>query len=288
LKEKGGAEGIGVAFLEETFCASKAPPLHRYHQKAASAVLKSLLPETSSNLKCSMRSYNELLKASGYRNGLDFDRLINILDKEVRLITLTDPEGNETNTDSVLQDGNGQKYYQLTHDYLVHSIREWLTRKEKETRQGRAELLLTERTSLWVRKPEGKYLPNTLDWLTIRLFTNKKNWTDAQKKMMRLGYENFCLAILFLVGSTSFCLMALIIVFQSIISPEFYYEKFSSKPTIRYPSIDKFQEFLGISKLYLFIFGIGCLCGFLFLFAASMVRSISEFLRRWTGNHISR
>ena len=31
---------------------------------------------------------------------------------------------------------SGQKYYQLTHDYLVPSLREWLTRKQKETRRG--------------------------------------------------------------------------------------------------------------------------------------------------------
>src|SRR5207244_4263595 len=34
LKEMGGPEGVGVAFLEETFSASTAPPEHRRHQKA--------------------------------------------------------------------------------------------------------------------------------------------------------------------------------------------------------------------------------------------------------------
>src|SRR5262249_50544158 len=45
LKEIGGPEGVGVTFLEETFSAASAPPEHRYHQKAARRVLKSLLPE---------------------------------------------------------------------------------------------------------------------------------------------------------------------------------------------------------------------------------------------------
>ncbi len=40
LKEVGGTEGVGVTFLEETFSASTAPPDHRYHQKAARAVLE--------------------------------------------------------------------------------------------------------------------------------------------------------------------------------------------------------------------------------------------------------
>ena len=35
--------GVGLTFLEETFSASTAPPEHRFHQKAAQAVLKALL-----------------------------------------------------------------------------------------------------------------------------------------------------------------------------------------------------------------------------------------------------
>ena len=42
LRELGGFEGIGVMFLEETFSAPTAPPAHRFHQRAAQAVLKAL------------------------------------------------------------------------------------------------------------------------------------------------------------------------------------------------------------------------------------------------------
>ena len=38
-----------------------------------------------------MRSYAELLEASGYRRPSDFDDLIRILDGELRLVTPTDP-----------------------------------------------------------------------------------------------------------------------------------------------------------------------------------------------------
>ena len=185
LKAVGGTEGVGVTFLEETFCASAAPPEHRYHQKAARANLKVLLPETGSDLKGHMRSYAELLEASGYGNRpTDFDDLIRILDNEIRLITPTDPEGKDANSDSVLQTKPGQKYYQLTHDYLVHSIREWLTRKQKETRRGQAELLLADRAAVWNARPENRQLPSLLQWFTIRWWTQKKNWTPPQKKMM--------------------------------------------------------------------------------------------------------
>jgi serine/threonine protein kinase len=185
LKAVGGTEGVGVTFLEETFSAATAPPEHRYHQKAARADLKILLPETGSDIKGHMRSYAELLEASGYGGRpKDFDDLIRILDNEIRLITPTDPEGKDANSDSVLQTKPGQKYYQLTHDYLVHSIREWLTRKQKETRRGRAELLLADRAAVWNARPENRQLPSLVQWFTIRWWTPKKNWTPPQKKMM--------------------------------------------------------------------------------------------------------
>ena len=94
LQEVGGTQGIGLTFLEETFGASTAPPEHRFHQKAAQAVLKALLPETGTDIKGQMRSRQELLEASGYANRpRDFDDLVRILDGELRLITPTDPKG---------------------------------------------------------------------------------------------------------------------------------------------------------------------------------------------------
>ncbi|HEY7331226.1 MAG TPA: protein kinase [Gemmataceae bacterium] len=185
LKAVGGTEGVGVTFLEETFSANTAPPEHRYHQKAARADLEILLPETGSDIKGHMRSYADLLEASGYGSRpKEFDELIRILDNEIRLITPTDPEGKDANSDSVLQTKPGQKYYQLTHDYLVPSIREWLTRKQKETRRGRAELLLADRAAVWNARPENRQLPSLLQWFTIRWWTQTKRWTPPQKKMM--------------------------------------------------------------------------------------------------------
>ena len=106
-----------------------------------------------------MRSRQELLEASGYANRpRDFDDLIHILDPELRLITPTDPEGSASENHATLPRG---RYYQLAHDYLVHSLRDWLTRKQSETRRGRAELRLAERSSLWNAKPENRHLPSS-------------------------------------------------------------------------------------------------------------------------------
>src|SRR5262249_46819797 len=156
-------EGIGVTFLEETFSAASAPPEHRYHQKAARAVLKSLLPEAGTDIKGHMRSQQDLLDASGYASRpRDFDDLLRILDGELRLLTPTDPEGKEEADPSTVQ--SGAKYYQLTHDYLVPSLWDWLSRKQKETRRGRAELLLADRATVWNARPENRQLPSLLQW----------------------------------------------------------------------------------------------------------------------------
>jgi formylglycine-generating enzyme required for sulfatase activity len=182
LKAVGGTEGVGVTFLEETFTASTAPPQHRLHQKAAQAVLKALLPARGTDLKGHMRSRQELLEASGYAGRpKDFDDLLRTLDGELRLLTPTDPEGQESN----LRVEGEAKYYQLTHDYLVPSLQDWLSRKQKETRRGRAELLLADRADVWNARPENRQLPSLLQWLQIQGLTAKKNWTPPQKKMMR-------------------------------------------------------------------------------------------------------
>ena len=194
LKQVGGAKGVGVTFLEETFSARTAPPSYRIHRKAAQAVLRALLPETGSNIKGNMRSYDELLVVSGYGSRLnEFDELLHILNCELRLISPIEPEGSESSSiyleilkcDGQTKTQEGERFFLLTHDYLVPSIREWLTRKQKETRRGRAELRLVDRSSLWNAKPENRHLPSLLEWTNIGLLTKKKDWTEPQRKMMR-------------------------------------------------------------------------------------------------------
>lgn len=186
LKEVGGTKGVGVTFLEETFSAQTAHPKHRLHQSAARAVLRDLLPNSGTDIKGKMKSHDELLAVSGYANRpKDFDDLLRILDSEIRLITPTDPESQDPDDDSPTQTQAGQKYFQLTHDYLVHSLRDWLTRKQKETRKGRAELKLAERSALWSAKPENRHLPSLLEWLGIRSLTERSKWTIPQRAMMR-------------------------------------------------------------------------------------------------------
>src|SRR5262249_29369429 len=195
LRGVGGTMGVGATFLEETFCAPGAPPERRYHQKSARAVLNALLPDSGIDIKGMMRSRAELLALSGYAGRpRDFEDLLHILDGEVRLITPTDPEGTGLVTavaDTTVTRLEGQpelsstdtsessahpapRCYQLTHDYLVPSLRDWLTRKQRETRRGRAGLRLAERASLWSGRPENRFLPSWWEWVALRLLTRRR------------------------------------------------------------------------------------------------------------------
>ena len=219
LEGMGGVSGVGVTFLEETFNAKTAPPAHRVHEAAIRKILKTLLPEAGSDIKGGMRSVRALRKAAGYANdsgnstdSRQFDEVIRILDTELRIVTPTDPDGESQSQsqsrttvpsrDTTREESSptdqpdprlGQscdvRFYQLTHDYLVPSLREWLTRKQRETRKGRAELKLAERSAAWTAKPETRYLPSLFEWLNIRTLTESKNWTDNQRAMMGRAFQ---------------------------------------------------------------------------------------------------
>lgn len=184
----GGIAGVGVTFLEETFGASTAPAAHRLHEKAVRRVLQALLPEEGTDIKGHMRSWSELLTVSGYEHRPeDFRSLLQLLDTELRLVTPTDPAGAAMSEESLNEIRRDEKWYQLTHDYLVPSLRTWLTFRQTESATGRAELKLRERATLWTAKPERHRLPSVREWLAIRLLTRSQQWTESQRRMMQVG-----------------------------------------------------------------------------------------------------
>ncbi len=182
LRKLGGAAGVGVAFLEETFGAASVSARHRHHQKAARAVLKCLLPEEGTTIR-RRRTWDELLEASGYgRHPADFSGLIDLLNSELRLIVAISEQDDMAASGDGGHDGVS---YQLAHDYLVPSLREWLTRGQKETRRGRAELLLADRATVWNARRERRQLPSLWQCLQIRWWTRRRDWTQPQQAMMR-------------------------------------------------------------------------------------------------------
>jgi len=188
LKDIGGAEGVGVEFLEDTFSTRTAPPEHRRHQNAARRVLEALLPAAGTDIKGQMLSHGDLIRASGYADRpQEFRVLMHILDTELRLITPTEPAGAQLERPA--ESGPIETMlYQLTHDFLVPSLRAWLTRKQKETRRGRAELRLQEHATQWARSRKNRFLPNAFECLWITLLARGKGWTAGQRRMMRRAW----------------------------------------------------------------------------------------------------
>jgi hypothetical protein len=181
LEDADGAKGAGVAFLKERF----GRPEHRRLEPPARRVLRRLLPEEGLQIKGHSVSRGVLEEVSELTRPGDFDDLMRLLERELRLITTAPSETRVAATAGPDPESPERRYYQLTHDYLVPSIRDWLTRKQRETRRGRAELRLAERAALWNARPENRHLPAWWEWLNIRAFTRKKDWTPPQRKMMR-------------------------------------------------------------------------------------------------------
>ncbi len=215
LAEVGGTTGVGATFLEETFSSRTAPPKHRQHQNAAQDVLRALLPSPGINIKGQKRTASELQEVCGYAGRpQDFAELMSILDSEVRLIT---PVGSENVEGGVEKPGEHTSlsvfsthtsHFQLTHDYLVPSLREWLTRKQRETRRGKAELRLQELAATWTSKPDPRFLPSLWEYLDIRMLTKWRNWSSSERVMMAraTGFHAWrsTLAALAIIGLLAF------------------------------------------------------------------------------------
>lgn len=198
LRTIGGAAGVGVAFLEETFNSSSANPRYRMHQQAVRSVLAALLPERGSEIRGRICSNAELLDISGCgRKPREFKELIRILDHEIRLITPLDLDAIDTHD---LKTSPGHRYYQLTHDYLVPSLRQWLTARQKSTRSGRLELRLAERARLWNDRPERRQLPSLVEYAMIRTMTRPSRWTGPQRLLMRAARRHHLRSVLLLAA----------------------------------------------------------------------------------------
>jgi formylglycine-generating enzyme required for sulfatase activity len=176
LEKVGGTRGVAVKFLEDVF----SQPGLRARKGAAQALLQALLPAPGADLKGRMRSRRELAAASSLlEESPAFAQLLESLGREY-LLTPTDPSPLEGTADAPQA-----SYYQLTHDYLVPSLREWLTEEKRKTWKGRAELRLDDRSALWNARPQNQVLPAAWEFVNIWLFTRPRTWTGPERRMMR-------------------------------------------------------------------------------------------------------
>jgi formylglycine-generating enzyme required for sulfatase activity len=189
LRIFGGVEGIEAKFLEEAFESASAPPGWRVHRSAAEAVLKALLPPPASVIRGHPRPSRFLREAAGYTDRpVDFAELIRVLDHDLRLITSTDLEGVSASEPGPAPNsaaGPADTYYQLAHDYLIRPVRQWLERKQRSTRAGRARLRLEAITAAWLERPGRRLLPSPLECLGILWHTRPGRWSVDERRLMR-------------------------------------------------------------------------------------------------------
>ncbi|MFM8286852.1 MAG: protein kinase domain-containing protein, partial [Planctomycetaceae bacterium] len=176
LRALGGMDQIGAAFLEETFGDGGTNPRYREASECAQRVLRSLLPPLGTDIKGHQRTVEELAsEAQLPEKSRRLADTLAILDGELKLITATETGRARK---------GGVPRYQLTHDYLVPALRVWLERKQRETREGQAALLLAERSALWNVKSEDRHLPTLAEHLRIRRWTRASTRREPERKML--------------------------------------------------------------------------------------------------------
>jgi hypothetical protein len=183
LRDFGGARGIGVAFLDDRLNGVNAHPEFRTHRALVRRLLASLLPAEGVDVRPPACLRSELVTPLlELAQEATIERLLGLLDSELRLVTPSvSSDTGSAHSDSSVRD----PAIQLTHDYLVPSIRQWLDVEERSTRRGRATIRLRELAQAWNAKPEPRRLPAWFEWLTIHGRTKRHDWNAAQRRMMR-------------------------------------------------------------------------------------------------------
>lgn len=207
----GGAKAVGVAFLESMLSRNRSNPAYRGIEEPAKAILKALLPEGGGPLKSRPLTAAELrekafLEAQPER----FEQTLEILDRELRLVTPFDIESTsmdpEATDESEESEADGDiRCYQLSHDYLVPALRAWLYESDRATWRGRSRLRLQELASAWKRDPDSRHLPTFVEWTKIHLGVRKQRWSPGESAVMaeagRHHLRSFGLALLLLAIS---------------------------------------------------------------------------------------
>lgn len=188
LREVGGSEGLGTAFLEDTFDRPSASPSHRLHRTAARAVLEKLLPSAGNEIRGHLVPESELLSVSGYESQSEqFSELMRSLDQELRLIT---PSDSAVST-SGLETSSVAPSYQLTHDFLVTAIRGWLNQTRRRTIRGRAKIRLDDYAATYAARPDSRHLPTWWDWIGFSVLTHPARWTACERSLMRAATKRY-------------------------------------------------------------------------------------------------
>ena len=182
LEGFGESKVIGTYFLEQVLGDQCGNVRHRYLRQYLIKVLEELLPDPGVEIKGSLCSKQQLADATGLSvNSAEFKSVLRILDSELRFITPTDPDG------EFALPGNERSgsYFQLTHDYLVPSLRDWLRCIRGQSRKGRAELRLQELAGSWSSTNDQRFMPGVFDYASIVWHVPARKRSKTEKSYLR-------------------------------------------------------------------------------------------------------
>lgn len=187
LSQLGGAVGVGVQFLRESFSVSHATMGHRIHEDAVRHVLEGLLPEVGTQIKTRHRTLKEIQDLSGYAEDTKrFESLMSLLEGQLKLISPVDVLDHSRTSG---ENRNTELHYQLSHDFLVPSIREWLYSEQRKTYAGRCRLMLAEQTATWMKHPVRRNLPLWRDWIQYRCVLRPASLSDPEQRLLRAANQ---------------------------------------------------------------------------------------------------
>lgn len=182
LTSVGGVFAVGTQYLEQIFDSENSPRELRDIKPEVKLVLEALLPEAGNNLKGHMKPYRVLRNVVSEKcDSTRFNRVLTVLSDELRIISDTTPDHARNDTPNPSE---GERHYQLTHDYLVPAIRNWLAREKQTTWRGRAQLKLDELSKMWKSGKQDRFLPTFLDHLKISWAVPANKRTDNQKQFL--------------------------------------------------------------------------------------------------------
>ncbi|MEW4486657.1 protein kinase [Thalassoglobus sp. JC818] len=173
LADSGGFENLGVSYLDEKLTGPHAPQVLKANTAAVRVVLKKMLPVEPSDLKQHGVTESELRDAVNVSD-TTLREIVRALSEDLNLITLAHASSSNIS----------QKSYQLGHDALVPSVREWLARYERTTLKGRSYLLLSSLAESWKSNRDVRQLPTLLEFLQIQSVTKACNRTSRQKDFL--------------------------------------------------------------------------------------------------------
>ena len=205
IKSIGNATDIGVDFLEQKLGDAAKNPKYRFHQEQIIAVLEELLPPVGIQIKGNLKSKHDLAAAAGLSiDSKEFESILNILDSELRLITPTEPDLGRNHQPESLE-----YFYQLTHDYLVPSLRDWISSVHGRTIQGRTVKRMYELSQLWENSKESRFLPSLFEFGSMLLHVPKRMVRPIDKKLIRnatfyYGWRTTLAISIFVVASALF------------------------------------------------------------------------------------